>query len=510
MVISGSSFIDNDATILNGAGTAVNHGSLGSLVITNTQFISNAASGYGGAIAAVGQGDISIVDSTFSTNRGDGGGAIYRSGGGDLAVTGGTFNGNQSTSYGGAIFNSGTPVLITGVTFADNTAVSLGGALFAFNGGSYTIYDSQSSGNTAGSNGGALYQELASVTIADSRFENNSGGSGGAIYYNAYPNGGNFSLERSLILNNEAVDSLGSGGGLWVGSANYQIYESVIANNQASHQGGGFKSYAFNASGTIRNTTFSDNSAGNSGGNLHHEYGTLNLINVTFVGGSGGNLVPASGTVTAVNTIVSGGGACGAPLTSQGHNLENGNSCGFNQSGDLINTDPLLGPLQDNGGDTLTHLPSVNSLALENGDDAACPSTDQRGVSRPQNVHCDMGAVEAEPNLAPIADAGPDQSAQAGGTVTLDGSGSSDPDGDYPLAYQWTQTGGPVVTLNNPNTASPMFTIPISGMFTFQLVVTDSLGLASTPDTVVVIGTGGQQGQIYIYLPVIQKPSLAK
>jgi hypothetical protein len=42
--------------------------------------------------------------------------------------------------------------------------------------------------------------------------------------------------------------------------------------------------------------------------------------------------------------------------------------------------------------------------------------------------------------------------------VTLDGSRSSDLDGDVPLAYRWQQTGGPTVTLNNPASAAPSFT----------------------------------------------------
>jgi predicted outer membrane repeat protein len=397
-VISGSLFVGNNATTDNGQGAAVALGSMSSVAITNTQFMSNTASSLGGAIFANSYGDVTIAGSTFVGNSSNGGGAIYRSNSGNLTVIGGEFRDNDS-GYGGAIASYASPVVISGATFETNTAADSGGAIQAGGGTNLNLSDSQFTGNTAGGNGGAIYQGFASMTVADSRFENNSGASGGAIYFNAY-NGGNFSLERSLILNNEAMDSAGSGGGLFVSSANYQIYESVFANNQAAHQGGGFHSYAFNASGTIRNSTFSGNSAGNSGGNLRHDYGTLNIVNATFVGGPGGNLAPASGTVYAVNTIVSGGGTCTTPLTSQGHNLENGNSCGFNQGSDLINTDPLLGPLQDNGGDTLTHLPAANSPALENGDDTACPTIDQRGVARPQNAVCDIGAVEAEPETA--------------------------------------------------------------------------------------------------------------
>ena len=92
-------------------------------------------------------------------------------------------------------------------------------------------------------------------------------------------------------------------------------------------------------------------------------------------------------------------------------------------------------------------------------------------------------------NHAPVADAGEPQTVDAGGTVTLHGSGSSDPDGDT-ISYQWTRTAGPAVTLLNSTTATPTFTAPNmgtnGGTLTFSLVVTDREGLASTADSVTV------------------------
>jgi CSLREA domain-containing protein len=91
-------------------------------------------------------------------------------------------------------------------------------------------------------------------------------------------------------------------------------------------------------------------------------------------------------------------------------------------------------------------------------------------------------------NAAPVANAGVDQTVNAGANVTLNGTGSNDPDGHTPLTYDWTQTSGPAVTLSSATAASPSFTAPGSlDALTFQLVVTDSTGLAdATPDDVTI------------------------
>lgn len=97
----------------------------------------------------------------------------------------------------------------------------------------------------------------------------------------------------------------------------------------------------------------------------------------------------------------------------------------------------------------------------------------------------DMVSIMAV-NEAPVANAGPDQDDPRPNTVvTLDGSASSDPDGDV-LTYLWTQVSGPTVTLDDAAMVSPSFTIPVEAVSTpilFELVVNDGF-VNSAPDTV--------------------------
>jgi hypothetical protein len=105
---------------------------------------------------------------------------------------------------------------------------------------------------------------------------------------------------------------------------------------------------------------------------------------------------------------------------------------------------------------------------------------------------CEEPESASSPNDPPVSDAGPDQTVNEGVKVTLKGTGSSDPNGDIPLTYVWSQTAGPSVMLRNPSAAQPSFTAPDvdtddSEVLTFSLTVTDSQGLADpTPDSVTI------------------------
>jgi len=126
-------------------------------------------------------------------------------------------------------------------------------------------------------------------------------------------------------------------------------------------------------------------------------------------------------------------------------------------------TAPLVGPT----GMTLTF-----ELTVSDGIDAASDS---------------VNVLVENVNHRPIANAGSDQTRDEGSLVTLNGTGSSDPDGDG-LNYTWTQTSGPLVALSGANTANPSFTAPTVGpggaTLGFRLVVDDGLGGVSDPDEV--------------------------
>ena len=121
-----------------------------------------------------------------------------------------------------------------------------------------------------------------------------------------------------------------------------------------------------------------------------------------------------------------------------------------------------------------------------------CEGTSTTLCSDPDTVDVHVTNI----NQSPIADAGLDQTVQENSPVTLDGTGSYDPDLEA-LTYQWTQVGGSPITLINANTALPSFTAPMVGTvgatLTFQLIVTDVNSVPSIPDTVTVVVTNVNQ-----------------
>jgi CSLREA domain-containing protein len=357
------------------AGGAIHNS--GMLTVRNSIIRGN--TGYlGGGIYNL--GTLNVQNSTFSDNTATQGGADDGGGGirnaGTLTVTGSTFSGNNSPGGGGILNHLHMTVINS--TFSENTATYGAGILNGIytcqnpNGclNDATIENTIFSGNTAANQGGAMYSHWNStVTVRASTFSNNTS-----------PNGG------GAVLNY---------------GANVTITGSTFSEN-SSNRGGGI----YNSTGplAVTNSTFSGNNATDKGGGiLNFEGGTLTLTNSTFSGnsapaGNGGG-IRNENTTTLINTIVANstnGGNCSGTITNGGYNLDSGTSCGWGtNSGSKSSTNPMLGALTDNGGLTQTMALLAGSTAIDAVvGDVNCPTTDQRGVARPQRIRCDIGAYE--------------------------------------------------------------------------------------------------------------------
>ena len=152
----------------------------------------------------------------------------------------------------------------------------------------------------------------------------------------------------------------------------------------------------------ITNCTFYAN-GGNGAAAFGQSIGSpVTFVNCTFASNSfraiqvfsGGSLSPAR--VRVVNSIFSDtvGGDNVQGIEDWGNNLSTDNSASLTNATSLKNTDPLLGPLADNGGPTLTMGLLYGSPAMDAAYDSAGPGTDQRGVARPTRTHSDIGAFE--------------------------------------------------------------------------------------------------------------------
>jgi hypothetical protein len=180
------------------------------------------------------------------------------------------------------------------------------------------------------------------------------------------------------------------------------VINSTITGNFALSYGGGI---ACGYSGlTIINSTISGNSAGAYGGGIVGGSFGMMIVNSTVSGNSAATCGGVCGGVEIANTILNANasGNIDGTVTSHGYNISSDDGGGhLNGPGDQINTDPLLGPLQDNGGPTLTHLPMPGSPAIDAGDPSFTrpPYHDQRGACfyRVFGRRIDVGSVETQP-----------------------------------------------------------------------------------------------------------------
>lgn len=335
--------------------------------------------GHGGAggtaagAAIWNSGTATVINCIFATNSASGG-----TGGAGQGNTSGTPSagggGAGGSAFGAAIYNVGS-VSIIGSTFVTNTAQGLPGGSGGYIGpaGVYTWAGGQ--GGYGGSGAGAAVYNGGTLSATNCSFVGNfgqsgCGGAGGNAGNGSYPgsggNGGN-----------------GFGGAVETTGICSLVCCTIASNSVVASNGG--------IGGSSPQQTASNGANGQAlGGGIHISTGgSVTLLN-TIVAQDTGASPDASGT-----------------FTSQGHNLigtTNGSSgwLASDLKGSITSPlNPLLGPLQNNGGPTLTAALLTGSPAIDAGDDAvlgppASLTTDQRGYPRKSGQHVDIGAYEVQ------------------------------------------------------------------------------------------------------------------
>jgi predicted outer membrane repeat protein len=389
----------------------------------------------------------------FQNNHAESGGGVYCVG--HISVANSTFTENRAARDGGAIYldaGSRPPNTskISDSLIVDNSATSTGGGLWASP--SLSITRGEIRQNRA-SYGGGIWG--SAISVSSSVISNNSASVGGGVYGShlvvmdtvvsdnsaKFSGAGIFSysatIRASSIHHNSAgfvgvvrpVEGRFTGGGI---KSNLLVLEdSCVFENFALDQGGGIYAGVYSASVVIRNSTISDNVANEGAGiygyghNILHSTFTRNTaIAVEGKEGSGGGIVGSvrvlSHSIVAGNADSSGQAPDVKGSFYQRHHSLIGDNRGNNRpeapvgspdaNGNLVGgpihgvIDPKLGPLADNGGPTLTHLPLPGSPVIDAGDPSFepgvgdAPEFDQRGApyARIFGGRIDIGAYECQ------------------------------------------------------------------------------------------------------------------
>ncbi|OYV96589.1 MAG: hypothetical protein B7Z73_00450, partial [Planctomycetia bacterium 21-64-5] len=485
LTVSGGSFTGNSASGAGAGGGAIeNAGS--PLSVADTNFTGNSAVNAGGAISTYGG---TVSGSTFDNNSagGEGGGIVNYAtmslsgssfsgnsanlGGGiafegNTTVSACTFDGNTAASYGGGVYNHASATL-TGGALSDNhggtggaidnmgnltlTQVTLTGNSAAVGGaidsvGHATVDHSTLSSNRASSEGGAVDVEIGGVVaVSDSTLSGNSAAEGGALF-NYF--GATLTVTGSTIADNTASDV---GGGVANSSPAYSfggtltVTNSTLYGNSATSQGGGIYSQggseldpsSYVGVAMVTNCTLTANQAGAGGGLYFNSvtYGSLTLNNSIAAGNlqtSGATSTAndlAGGSITANNSLIG---------TTTGATIAGANN--------LLNVNPDLGPLADNGGPTQTAALLIGSPAINAGSNALAVdangnalTTDQRGMARILGGTVDIGAYEVVPVFA-AGQTFTATEAAATGLVTVATFSDADPTltaGDFTANIAW-------------------------------------------------------------------------
>ncbi len=326
--------------------------------------------------------------------------------------------------------------------------------------------------NLGDSQGGGILNELGRLKVNNSTLTGNSAANGGGIFNAA---GGSLGLGIVAVNNSTlAANTANRGAGIYSGTGDaVTMINSTISGNSAAIDGGGL--YLDASTATLSYVTLANNrantanSAGVGGGirnipsifavHLDHSIvaGNWNLGAVsTTPDDVAGQVDPAS----LFNLIGWGAGMTGISTGSNG-----------NRVGSTTRIDPLLGPLQNNGGPTMTQALLPGSPAIDKGINPNPPATDQRGCPRVANFVSDLGAYEVQ---VPMANAGGPYAITEGQPLQLDASASSDPDPASALSYSWRINGKVVASGVKPT-------------LTWAQLTAAGVGASSTPFSVAVL-----------------------
>ncbi|MGA9334394.1 MAG: choice-of-anchor Q domain-containing protein [Rudaea sp.] len=283
-------------------------------------------------------------------------------------------NGNQSGNAGGAIYvDEHTQLIVDHCTMNGNHADSFGGAVNITGTSALTMSACTLSNNTAGNWGGAISIPYGGgASIDGSTFYQNSSSDGGAILVQSWvsnddglPGNVVFSLTNSTFVGNS--------------DPTYASAIDAVRNGDRS----GSDSAPVTVTVNLTNVTIADNAA------------SPNAVR-TYNSGPGGSISLVT-TGSVYSNPLDANNLSGQEITGAYNLLADGGSNAPNLTKSILDTDPRLGALADNGGPTQTMLPAYASAAVDAQPPADCTvTTDQRGAPRPQNHACDLGAVELD------------------------------------------------------------------------------------------------------------------
>jgi hypothetical protein len=404
MTLFDSEFSRNGA----GAGGAIYN--TGSLLISSSTISNNQAEAGGGVWNS---GTLTTAGSTFATNRASGNdgqnGASgqydpYFTPAGNSCGSGGGGGGGGSGGLGGGLFMASGTSFLTNCTFFSNISTGGRGGNGGPGGGNAngTAWSYDPQGGTRGNGGGMTPGFGGAGGQWEVGYGNGTNG-GVGIVESGGGGGGGSTIGASGFPSRPGV---GGGGGLLgggsggLGGMSSEITTGGQGGTASGGDGGGGWGagiFAIGGNVVIVNCTIAGNEcAGGAGGNPNSGedgWGQAGL-------GMGGGIFNNSASVTLVNTVIAANAATDTSpdllgsFTSSGFNLigDNQGATGLSIN-DFQNVPANLGPLQDNGGPTLTCVPQQGSLAIGNGTSTGAPPTDQRGVPRPAGS-CDIGAVQ--------------------------------------------------------------------------------------------------------------------